>query len=132
MRRNSYMTHEENVLLVMFGDKAADVQAEGVAIVRQLRHRPEAERMQVRSFRAPTDSTDAQSYTELVDLHALISGGANLEPPLAVPPASRLIRNQRSAPLTTEAVGAVSGAGRQRGLSLNKGAYRGAPKWADM
>ena len=63
MRRNSYMTHEENVLLVMFGDKAAYSQAEGVAIVRQLRHRPEAERTQVRSFRAPTVSTDAQSYT---------------------------------------------------------------------
>ena len=102
MRRNSYMAHGENVLLVMFGDKAADVQAEGVAIVRQLRHRPEAERTQVRSFRAPTVSTDAQSYTELVDLHALISGGANLEPPLVMPMLDAELETIKQQPLATD------------------------------
>ena len=50
MRRNSFMVHGENVLLAMLGDGSADVRAEGVTIIRQLRQGPEAERTQMRAF----------------------------------------------------------------------------------
>ena len=95
----------------------------------------------MRSYRALTVNTEAQSYTEFCDLHALISGGANLEPPLVVtildgeleaikqqPLAtdipSHMQSTERTFKLTIEAVGAVSGADRQTGLLLNKRASR--------
>ena len=55
-----------------------------VVIVRQLRYRPEAERTQVIRFELRL-STQMPTYSELVDLHAMISGGADLEPPVEVP-----------------------------------------------
>ena len=82
----------------------------------------------------------AQSCTELVDLHALIGSGASLEPPLVAPMLDTELEAIKQQPLatdipshtqstecavmlTTDAVGAVGGAERQTGLSLNERAY---------
>ena len=101
MRRNSFMVHGENVLLAMLGDDSADVRAEGVTIIRQLRQRPEAERTQMRAFRAPTINTAAQRYTELVHLSDLLSSGTNLELPLVVPMLDADLEAIKKQPLVT-------------------------------
>ena len=86
----------------MLGGKSADIRADGVAKVLKLRNRPEAKRTQLRSFRALTVNTEAKSYTKLVDLHALISGSANLQSPLMLPMLDVELEAIKQQPLATD------------------------------
>lgn len=135
---NAYMAHPENVLLAMLGDEDPVVRQEAVQLIRRMRDRRSAGL--VRRFRRPEIRLEAEHYTELVDVHAA-ADDADVEPPycgllsdadleqcLEAPLVTGIPCNtqstERAVRSTTESVARVSGARRQDGCSLNKGAFR--------
>ena len=142
MQRNMFMAHPAAVLLAMLGDQDPVMRAEAVELVRAVRQRGcSADKAQIWPHKAPVVNTSAATYTELVDLRALVARGDDLEPPytrllddseLASFQQQPLVTGiplhtqstERAVKLTTEAAAAVSGAERQDGAALNKRAYR--------
>ncbi|KAF0294694.1 hypothetical protein FJT64_007668 [Amphibalanus amphitrite] len=137
---NALMAHPENVVLGMLGDERRDVRARAVQMVREARARRQPG--PVRQFRVQSASVNvsAHQYTELVDV-TMYARVADVEPPcvrflsdgdleaLVDEPLRTRVpchtqSTERAVKLTTQSSGAVAGAVRQDGYSLNKIAFR--------
>ena len=124
----------------MLGDERPEVRSRAVQMVQEARARRQAG--SVRQFRVHSASVNvsARQYTELVDIteYARV---ADIEPPCVRPLSDNdlggLLDNplrtgvpchtqstERAVKLTTQSSGAVAGALRQDGYSLNKIAFR--------
>lgn len=138
LKRNGMMAHPENIVLAMLADGRESVRIEAVRLIKAARERRQPG--PVRQFRRPDINVSAKNYTELTDIVAY-ADTSDIEPPCtmtldddelsalvshpfqtSVP--SHTQSTERAVKLTTESSGAVSGADRQDGYSLNKLAHR--------
>ena len=101
MQRNMFMAHPEGVL-AMLGDQDPVNRAEAVELVRAVRQRGcSADKAQIWPHKAPVVNTSAATYTELVDIRALVARGDVLEPPCTTLLADSELASFQQQPLVT-------------------------------